>query len=63
VEPFWYASRINKRLKNRLLLDEETIRDVKREERRAALNPPSLKLVPGRERDLDLQLDLVSLSY
>ena len=63
VEPFWYVSRINKRLKNRLLLDEETIRDVKREERRAALNPPSLMLVPGWERDLDLQLDLVHLSY
>ena len=63
IEPFWYISRMTKRLQNRLLLDEETIRDVKREERRAALNPPSLKLVPGRERELDLQLDLVSLSY
>lgn len=63
IEPFWYVKRINTRLKDRLLLDEETIRKVKREERRAALNPPALKLVPGRDEDLAVQLDLVSLSY
>ena len=63
IEPFWYVSRLNKRLQNRLLLDKETIRDVKREEKRAALNPPALKLVPGRDQDLAVQLDLVSLSY
>jgi len=63
IEPFWYVKRINTRLKDRLLLDEETIRKVKREEGRAALIPPSLKLVPGREDDLVVQLDLVSLSY
>ena len=63
VEPFWYVSRINKRLQNRLILDEETIRDVKREERRAALNPPTLRIRPGGDEDLAVQLDLVRLSF
>jgi hypothetical protein len=63
VEPFWYRYRIDKRLKERLLLDDETIRELRREERRAALHPPAFKILPGRDDDLALQLDLVSLSY
>jgi hypothetical protein len=62
VQPFLYQTRWNRRLKDRLLLDEETIREVKREEEKAALNPPALKLVPGSD-DLAVQLDLISLSY
>ena len=63
IEPFWYVSRLNKRLQNRLLLDEETIREVKKEERRAALNPPVLRIRPWGEENPAVQLDLVSLSY
>jgi hypothetical protein len=63
IEPFWFVSRMNKRLKNRLLLDDETIRDVKREERKAAVNPPALRIRPGENSDLAVQLDLVSVSY
>jgi hypothetical protein len=64
VEPFWYVARLNKRLRDRLLLDEQTIREVKREARKSAvLNPPGLYILPGRDGNLALQLDLVHLSY
>ena len=61
--PFSYQRRWNMRLKDRLLLDDETIREVKREERRAALNPPAIRILPGGSDDLAVQLDLVRLSY
>jgi hypothetical protein len=54
---------MNRRLKNRLLLDDEMIREVGREERRAALYPPALRIRPGGDEDLAVQLDLVSVIY
>lgn len=63
VQPFLYQRRWNKLLRDRLMLGEETIREVKREEKRAALNPPALKIRPVSGNDLAVQLDLVSLSY
>jgi hypothetical protein len=63
LSPHWYQQRWNRRLRNRLLLDEQTIREVNREARRSALvNPPGLRLLPV-EDGLAIQLDLVSLSY
>jgi hypothetical protein len=63
IEPFWYVHRWNTRLESRLLLDETVIREEKRESRKTALNPPALRIRPGRDNDIAVQLDLVSLSY
>ncbi len=63
VEPFWYVRRVNKRLRNRLIVDEEIIGEVKADQKRTALNPPAVHIVPGGEGDLAIELKLVSLSY
>jgi hypothetical protein len=64
LEPFRFERSWNRRLRNRLLLDDATIRKVQRERARAAvLGPSGLRILPAKEGGVAVQLDLVSLSY
>jgi hypothetical protein len=63
AQPFLFQRRWNTLLRDRLLLDEKTIREIDRDQRQAALIPPFFRIRPDQDNDLGVQLDLVRLSY
>lgn len=44
-------------------LDEKLGIDDTTRKRKTALNPPALRIIPDRDNDIAVQIDLVSLSY